>query len=95
MFKMVIKALGFVKDFADAKEWLGKRWYLSKTLWVNAIALVALFLQSQYGFVIDAEEQVAIVAVINLVLRFVTKQPLVLKEESILKVEVVEEKKDG
>ena len=51
-----------------------KPWYASKTLWVNAIAFVALLVQSfGTGFVIGAEEQVGILAVLNLVLRLVTK----------------------
>lgn len=58
-----------------------KKWYLSKTLWVNAIAIVALVLQAQFGFVIGGEEQLAILAVVNLVLRAVTKEPLSLKGE--------------
>ena len=51
-----------------------KPWYTSKTLWVNAIAFAALLVQSfGTGFVIDAEHQIGILAVINLVLRLVTK----------------------
>lgn len=54
---LIIKTLGLVRDFADAKEWFGKRWFLSKTLGVNALAILAMWLQSQYGFIIDAEGQ--------------------------------------
>ncbi len=46
-----------------------KPWYTSKTLWVNAIAFGAMFAQTYTGFVIPAEEQVGVLAVINLVLR--------------------------
>ena len=54
-----------------------KPWYTSKTLWVNAIAFVALALQSfGTGFVIGAEEQLGILAVVNLLLRIVTKTSL-------------------
>ena len=54
-----------------------KPWYTSKTLWVNAIAFVALVVQSfGTGFVIGAEEQVGILAVINILLRIITKQPI-------------------
>ena len=49
-----------------------KQRYESKTLWVNAIALVAIILQSFTGFIIDPESQAAILIVINLVLRAVT-----------------------
>jgi len=49
-----------------------KQWYSSKTLWVNAIALVAILVQGFTGFIIDPEAQAAILVVINLVLRAVT-----------------------
>ena len=91
MFKAIIKTLGLVKDFADARRWLGKRWFLSKVLWVNAIAVLALWLQLKLGFVIDAEEQVAIVAVINIILRFATKQPLVMRESDIIEIKTKED----
>ncbi|MCX8070224.1 MAG: hypothetical protein N2738_06945 [Thermodesulfovibrionales bacterium] len=92
MFQTIIKALGLVKDFADAKEWLGKRWFLSKTIWVNAIALIALILQNKFGYVLSTDEQIAILAVINMIIRFLTKQPLVLREEDITHIE---ERPDG
>lgn len=51
-----------------------KPWYTSKTLWVNAIAFVALVIQSfGTGFVIGPEEQIGILAVINILLRLITK----------------------
>ena len=54
-----------------------KPWYTSKTLWVNFIAFVALAIQSfGTGFVIGAEEQVGILAVLNIILRLITKQPI-------------------
>lgn len=84
MFKEIIRTLGLIKDFSDAKEWYGKRWFLSKNLWVNAIAILALWLQSQFGFLISAEEQAAILAVINIILRFFANQPLVFRERDII-----------
>lgn len=51
-----------------------KPWYLSKTLWVNILAVVVLLLQVQFGFVVEPEEQVGILAVINLILRVFTDQ---------------------
>lgn len=53
-----------------------KAWYRSKTLWVNAIAMLALGVQSHTGFLIDAEAQVALLGVVNLVLRIFTGQPI-------------------
>ena len=54
-----------------------KNWYLSRTLWVNAIAVVAMIVQGITGNeIINLEVQATILAVINMILRFVTKQPL-------------------
>jgi len=57
-----------------------KVWYKSKTLWTNIIALIALLVQAQYGFIILPEEQIAILAVINLILRGLTGSGLQLKD---------------
>jgi len=57
-----------------------KHWYRSKTLWFNFLALVGIILNSQFGIEMDAETQVAvatsIVAFVNLILRFTTKEPV-------------------
>ena len=53
-----------------------KKWYLSKTLWINGIAVAAMIIQAQYGFVINPEEQLAILAVVNLIIRAITKEEL-------------------
>lgn len=53
-----------------------KAWYLSKTFWVNMIAIVALIAQGQFGYVISVEAQASILAVINVVLRCVTKEEI-------------------
>ena len=54
----------------------GKAIWLSKTLWVNLLAVIGLIVQSYFGFVISPESQVMILAGINAVLRLVTKQPI-------------------
>ncbi len=53
-----------------------KKWYESKTVWVNVITIVALIAQTQTGFIISPDEQMGILAVVNLVLRIVTTQGL-------------------
>ena len=54
-----------------------KPWYQSKMLWVNLIVIVAIIVQSATGEeLIDAKAQAAILGVINLILRIVTKQGL-------------------
>ena len=57
-----------------------KKWYTSKTLWFNSLALFAVVAGS-FGFSgeLPAEWAVfvpAIVAVINVILRLVTKEPV-------------------
>ena len=53
-----------------------KRWYTSKTLWLNLLAIVALGVQTEFGYVLDAEAQAVILATINLILRIITKKGL-------------------
>lgn len=56
---------------------MSKSWWSSKTLWVNAIAMLALAVQSfGTGFVIAPEQQAALLVVINLILRVLTKTEL-------------------
>ncbi len=53
-----------------------KPFYMSRVLWVNLIAAVAFFVQSQYGYVIDPVYQAWALAGVNFVLRLVTKHEL-------------------
>ena len=48
-----------------------KKWYKSKTLWTNIIAILTVF-----GLELSGEEMTAALAVINLILRAVTKEEL-------------------
>ena len=59
---------------ADA---VGKKWYTSKTFWVNMIVAVTLIVQIKWGFIIDAETQALALTLINVILRKVTKEPVV------------------
>ena len=56
-----------------------KKWYRSKTIWVNTIAIITLVLVN-LGLTEVSQEiataEASILAVINLVLRIVTKQGL-------------------
>lgn len=53
-----------------------KLWY-SKTLWINAIGIAAIIIQSYYqSFVLTPEFQAGALAIINLILRQVTKEPI-------------------
>jgi len=56
-----------------------KKFYYSKTFWVNAIAGVAMVIQTVTGNeVLDIETQAVILAVVNIVLRFITKGAVTL-----------------
>lgn len=50
--------------------------FVSRTFWVNAVALVAFAIQSKWGFVIDEATQVAVLSTINIWLRSVTTEPV-------------------
>ena len=89
MFKQIIQTLGLVKDFSNAQECYGKRWFTSKTLWVNAIAMIAFWLNWKFkAIVIPDELQAQIVAtglgILNVLLRVSTTQPVVTKEANII-----------
>lgn len=55
-----------------------KKWYHSKTLWVNILAMASLALRGYYGFILGPEEEGAILVVVNLVMRAITKEKLEL-----------------
>jgi len=57
---------------------INKKWFLSKTVWVNVIALIGVMLQAIYNKeVIPVELQATIISVINLFLRTITKENIV------------------
>ena len=54
-----------------------KKFWKSKTVWVNALVAIAVLIQAITGVPwLDAEAQASIIVVANLILRFVTKQGL-------------------
>ena len=53
-----------------------KKWWLSKTLWVNLISIIAVILAGRTEFKISSEVQLQILAVINIILRLVTKEEI-------------------
>ena len=54
-----------------------KRWFHSKTLWANILVGVAFVVLNVTGVDwLDVEVQVSILAIINLILRILTKQGL-------------------
>jgi hypothetical protein len=55
----------------------GKKFWTSKTLWVNVLGIVALGVQSYMGYVIPPEQQGLILLGLNGLLRLFTKEPVV------------------
>ncbi len=53
-----------------------KKWYHSRILWLNIIALIATVVELATGYVLAAAIQDSIVAIINIVLRTRTDQGL-------------------
>lgn len=54
-----------------------KKWYLSKTIWINAIGLAVIIVQTQTGFIITPELQAMALTLINLGVRAITKEEIV------------------
>lgn len=53
-------------------------WYASRTLWVNVLAIAAMIAQGITGKeVINMELQATVLGVVNIILRLVTKTPVV------------------
>lgn len=55
---------------------MGKKWYLSKTLIVNTIMLVAMVVSEASGIEIPAELQGSVMVAVNWILRLVTVEPV-------------------
>lgn len=52
-----------------------KKWYKSRTIWANVVAIIAILMQYQTGEdIIPPETQTSILAVINVLLRLITKE---------------------
>lgn len=57
---------------------MSKKFWQSKTFWVNLLSAVGIAVQSQTGFVIDPATQALGLTVVNSALRTVTKEPVSL-----------------
>lgn len=53
-----------------------KKFWQSKTFWVNVLSAVGLAVQSKTGFVVDPTTQAIGLTLVNGVLRAVTKEPV-------------------
>jgi hypothetical protein len=55
----------------------GKKWFTSKTLWVNIIAVVADILLRFFNINLPNGADIAALGAINLILRLITKEAIV------------------
>lgn len=58
---------------------MGKSWYQSKTMWTNLTALIgaaATYFTTQNPAPLAAAGSAAVMSLVNIVLRLVTKQPI-------------------
>lgn len=53
-----------------------KKWYLSKTLWVNVLVLLGVGAQIAFKVDVSAEAQAAFISVVNILLRVYTNLKL-------------------
>lgn len=65
-----------------------KQWYQSRTIWVNIVALLALLIQIQTKFIVNSTEQMAIIIVINLILRSITGSGLEIMGHNMVKQKI-------
>ena len=54
-----------------------KKWYTSKTIWVNGVAVLTSVVAARYGYTLSAELQAGILAGINILLRKISKTEIV------------------
>lgn len=60
-----------------------KPWYMSKTLWVNALMLILSMVQSDMVLslnIVSPEVIAVIITAVNFILRFLTTQPVTAKK---------------
>ena len=54
-----------------------KAWYLSKALWLNIIGIFWILFAEKLGLpTLDPELETSILAVLNILVRLITKQPI-------------------
>jgi len=53
-----------------------KPWFKSRTFWSNIVSVFTIVVSAECGVTITAEEAAAILAVINIILRALTTEPL-------------------
>lgn len=78
----ILRKLKKVEKNLERKNMEGKSFLKSKTLWANVLAVILIIAQEIGGVTpaaLDAGSQSIILAVVNIILRTITKQPVNLK----------------
>lgn len=55
---------------------MSKKWYASKTLWLNLVSLIVFAIGNKTGYIASPELQVEVLGLINIALRFITKEKI-------------------
>lgn len=80
MFDLIKKAFNLL--FAYKSECVaGKKPWRSKQIWANAIAIVAAVLSRYAGIELSAEDSLIVLAMVNVILRMITKEPVGFYED--------------
>ena len=66
-----------VSEVVVAQVTGAKKWYESRTIWVNVIMAAAYAVQAKYGFIVGPELQTLAITGVNLWLRKITKDEIV------------------
>lgn len=74
MWAIIQKAISILYEICSYEKGHGKNVLFSKTLWVTGISLLALLLSKYAGLEISQEEQLAILAVVATIMRFISKE---------------------
>lgn len=76
MIKLLTKSFKIFTSMRDAKGRLGKNWLRSKTIWANILIVVGIVFANYLGTELTSQETASLMAVVNLVLRLITTEPV-------------------
>lgn len=74
MLKIVRHIAAIIYEISSYEKGKGKHILRSKTLWVNILAILSMLASKYAGVEITADDQVGILATINILLRLITKE---------------------
>jgi len=73
MTKLFWKFIKLSASIRDAQGKLGKKWYRSWTVWTNLVGILVVVLLNYFGVKLGPEDIAAVMGVINIILRLVSK----------------------